>query len=286
MGSYPKSVIVILVIIGFWAFIGLEAFNLIGLGVGVVIGIACVLFGIYGFKNAALKDLNAQKASAPMYVPLNRIVADLAYKENCMKPGVYCINEHAPHALSVGTSMKTAAIVVTKGLVEQLTEDELKAYITHEFAHLKRGDHYAMDIGVAMAYILLLPTKIFDSINDGENVLKLISLFIFGPFAAIFVQLAAYRGIDYEADLLAAKIHGQGLSLGSALNNGQRDIRLHPMRFPQYAAPLFTVEPITQYTQAGALFVTHVPTPKRITRLKRFSQKASKNATYKSKGVI
>jgi heat shock protein HtpX len=285
MGSHFKSIIVILIVVGFWGFIGWESFNLPGLGIGIAIGIGCVLFGIYGFRNVVINDLNAQKASAAMYAPLNRIVADLAYKAGVQKPDVYAINEHAPHALSVGTSMKTAAIIVTKGLVEKLNEDELRAYVTHEFAHLKRGDHYAADIAASMAYILLLPTKPFDFINDGENIFKLISLLIFGPFAAIFVQIAAYRSIDYDADLLTAKIHGQGLSFGSALNSGQKDIRLHPMRFPHYTAPLFTVEPITQHTQAGALFVTHIPTPKRITRLKRFSQKMAKTTVYKSKSA-
>ena len=280
-----KSAFVILIVLGFWMFIGWESYNLIGLGGGFAFGLICVLFGLYGLKRAVIKDLRAQKATAPMYAELNRMIADLAYKENSPKPEVYAINEHAPHALSVGTSMKSAAIIVTKGLVETLNEDELRGLITHEFAHLKRGDHMGADVGAGMAYLLLFPTKIFDGINDGENIGKLLLLFIFGPFAAIFVQIAAYRGIDYETDLMAAKMHGQGFSLASALNSGMKDVRKHPMRFPNYCAHLFTVEPITQHTQAGSLFVTHLATPKRIAKLKRYSQKASKNMVYKSKGI-
>jgi len=260
-------------------------FGLIGALLGFIIATGCILFAIYGLRDAIAKDLEAPRVTGGLYAEINRIVADMSYKEGLPKPVIYGANDHAPHALSVGSSIKSVGLFVTRGLVEGLNEDELKAYITHELAHIKRGDHLAADIGAAVAYFILLPTRLFDGINDGENVGKLLSLLILGPFAAIFVQLAAYRGLDYDADKFAADIHGQGYSLASALNNGQKDIRKHPIKVPHYCAHLFTVEPITAQTQAGVFFMTHVPTPKRITRLKRLSKKVINKAIYKSKGI-
>ncbi len=290
MKTFLKSGLVILITYAFWVCIfwgitGAFGFGLIGAGVGFLIATSCILFAVYGLKNAVMKDLEATRVTGGAYSEANRIVADMAYKERLPKPEVFAANVHAPHAMSVGLSMSSAALFVTKGLVEKLNEDELKAYITHELAHFKRGDHIAADISAAVAYFLLFPTRIFDSINDGENLGKMLMLMVFGPFAAIFVQMGAYRAIDYEADKFAAEIHGQGYSLASALNTGQRDIRNHPIKVPQYCAHLFTVEAISTRTQAGALFITHVPTPKRITRLKRLGKKAAKRAIYKHKGI-
>lgn len=290
MKTFLKTGLVILVNYAFWVFIFwaiCEAFGLglIGAAVGFTIATSCILFAVYGLKDAIMKDLEATRVTGGAYADVNRIIADMAYKEGLPKPEVYASNVFAPHAMSIGTSMKSAALFVTRGLVEQLNEDEIKAYIMHELAHFKRGDHIAADIGAAVAYFLLFPTRIFDSVNDGENVGKVLSMLIFGPFAAIFVQMSAYRDIDYAADKLAAEIHGQGFSLASALNTGQKDIRKHPIKVPLYCAHLFTVEPITTQTQAGALFITHVPTPKRITRLKRLGKKLAKEAVYKHKGI-
>jgi heat shock protein HtpX len=290
MKSKMKAGLLLLVAYGFWIYIlwGItDAFGigLVGAILGAIIATACVLFGIYGLKNALVRDLNAKPASTGIYADLNRQIANLAYKEGFPKPELYMLNEHAPHAASVGITMKNAAIFVTKGLVETLNEDELCAYVTHELAHIKRGDHLAADIGAGIAYVILYPTRMFDGINDGENIPKLLSLLIFGPFAAIFVQLAAYRALDYDADFMAADIHGQGFSLASALNSGQKDVRKHPIKVPHYCAHLFTVEAVATGTQAGALFVTHVPTPKRIARLKRLGLKTCKALVQKNKGI-
>ncbi|MCD6218620.1 M48 family metalloprotease [bacterium] len=290
MRTFLKAGLVILVNYAFWVFIFwaiCEAFGvgLIGAAIGFLIATSCILFAVYGLKYAIMKDLEATRVTGGAYADVNRIIADMAYKEGLPKPDVYAANVFAPHAMSIGTSMQSMSLFVTKGLVDKLNEDELKAYIMHELAHLKRGDHVAADIGAAVAYFLLFPTRIFDSINDGENVGKVLAMLIFGPFAAIFVQLGAYRAIDYEADKFAAQIHGQGYSLASALNTGQKDIRKHPIKVPLYCAHLFTVEPITTQTQSGALFITHVPTPKRMTRLKRLGKKIIKKAIYKKKGI-
>ena len=290
MKTFLKSAMVLLANYAFWIYIfwGItDAFNygLIGAGIGFMIATSCVLFSIYGLKNVIMKDLDATRVTGGAYAEVNRIIADMAYKERLPKPEVYAANVHAPHALSVGSSMSSLALFVTKGLVEKLNEDELKAYITHELAHLKRGDHFSADLAASIAYFLLFPTKLFDSINDGENIGKMLMLLVFGPFAAVFVQMGAYRAIDYDADKFSAEIHGQGYSLASALNTGQKDIRKHPIKVPHYCAHLFTVEAITAQTQAGALFITHVPTPKRIRRLKRLGKKVAKSAVYKHKGI-
>lgn len=292
MKTHLKSILVIGVTYAFFVSIlfGLgiiidTVFGLIGAFLGFLIATGCILFAIYGLRDVIAKDLEAPRVTSGLYTDVNRIVAEVTYKEGIPKPLIYGANDHAPHALSVGTDMKTAGLFVTRGLVEKLNEDELKAYVTHELAHIQRGDHLAADIGAAVAYFILLPTKLFDGIDDGENIGKLLSLMILGLPAALFIQLAAYRGLDYEADKYAAEIHGQGYSLASALNTGQKDIRRHPINVPHYCAHLFTVEPITAQTQAGVYFVSHVPTPKRITRLKRLSKNIVKRVVYKSKGI-
>jgi heat shock protein HtpX len=290
MKSHVQIGLVFALIFAFWGYIfwGLASIfdmGLIGLAVGIVIALGCIIFSYTRLKYVIISDLGARKLSNGQYQIVSRVVYDVCYKQNIPKPDIYIVNEHAPHALSVGTSLRSGALIVTQGLVESLNEDELKAYVIHEMVHLRRGHHYFSDLGAGVAYIILYPSRIFNFINEGENVGKLFTVYILGLFAMIFTQLSSYRWTDYDTDSEAAEIHGQGFSLASALNTGMKDIRKHPIRVPHYCAHLFTVEPITQQTQAGAMFVSHLPTPKRVNRLKRASKKTSKSAVYKHKGV-
>lgn len=290
MKSYIQAFSIMIIALAFWVYLGWSIASifdqgLIGAAVGFLIFIAGVVFAYTNLKNVVIRDMEASFAKNGAYPELNRAVADICYKENIPKPQIYVAPDHAPHALSVGLSPASGAIIVTKGLLETLNEDELKAYVCHEIVHLKRGHHYTSDLGAGIAYFILLPTRLFDNINEGENLAKLISLYLLGLFAMIFVQMASYRWIDYDTDKEAAEIHGQGFSLASALNSGEKARRKHPIIVPHYCAHLFTVEPLTQHTPASALFYTHLSTPKRITRLKRMSKKISKKVMYKNKGL-
>ncbi len=88
-------------------------------------------------------------------------------------------------------------VVISTGAINQLTEDELKALITHEVGRILNGDNifktvfcFSNIITLSLLMVYKLKTTIFDSDKKTENVL----LAIFVLFLALFVYgLNSYK---------------------------------------------------------------------------------------------
>jgi Zn-dependent protease with chaperone function len=68
------------------------------------------------------------------------IVEPLAIQIGLPPPYVGVIENRALNAFACGTGRSNAVVVVTRGLVEGLDDDELAAVVAHELAHIARGD--------------------------------------------------------------------------------------------------------------------------------------------------
>jgi len=55
----------------------------------------------------------------------------------------------ALNSFASGLTQKTAHIIVTQGLLEALDDEELRAVIAHEIAHIKHGDMHMMTVASA-----------------------------------------------------------------------------------------------------------------------------------------
>jgi len=71
---------------------------------------------------------------------LHRLVGELAREAGIKKPRV-CVSEMAmPNAFAFGRTRADARVCVTRGIMTQLSQDELRAVLGHEISHVKHRD--------------------------------------------------------------------------------------------------------------------------------------------------
>lgn len=71
---------------------------------------------------------------------LVNLVETLALSAGLPAPKVGVIESSARNAFACGLSAASAVVVVTRGLLEALDDDELAAVLAHEIAHIRNGD--------------------------------------------------------------------------------------------------------------------------------------------------
>jgi heat shock protein HtpX len=216
--------------------------------------------------------------SAPRLVGLVRHLADRA---SLPTPRVYLMDNPQPNAFATGRNPRHAAVAITTGLLEQLSEDELAGVIAHELTHIRNHDTLTMTITatIAGAISMLAQFGLFfggghrDN-NGGPGVIGTIALVILAPIAAMLVQMAISRTREYAADEGGARISGQPLSLASALARIAQAAEIIPnVRAEQVPATahLFIVNPLSG-SRMDNLFSTHPSVQNRIAALEQLAR--------------
>jgi Zn-dependent protease with chaperone function len=71
---------------------------------------------------------------------LHRIAEPLVIAAGLPEPRLAVIESRALNAFACGLDQKSAVVVVTRGLLDGLDDDELAAVVAHELIHIKNGD--------------------------------------------------------------------------------------------------------------------------------------------------
>ncbi len=233
-------------------------------------------FGSYWFSDkiilAMYKAKEVNRHDAPQ---LYTAIEDLVIDAKLPLPRVYVMHQKAPNAFATGRDPEHAAVCVTDGIMNLLTEDELKGVLAHELAHIKNRDTLIMTVAATIAGAIMMLASmarwaaLFGGRGRGRGrggMISLIAVAIVAPIAAIIVQLAVSRTREYAADRLGAEFAHSPRGLASALEKLQSAAkRYHPNTQPQ-TAHLFIVNPLHGSAMA-TLFSTHPPIEKRVTRL-------------------
>jgi len=83
---------------------------------------------------------------------LLNVVEEMAIASGISVPPVYLLSyDEAVNALVAGHTPNEAVIIVTRGLVQKLTRDELQGVMGHEFSHILNGD---MALNIRLAGLL------------------------------------------------------------------------------------------------------------------------------------
>lgn len=128
---------------------------------------------------------------------LCRIIEPLAISMGLPAPYVGLIESPALNSFACGIRRKDAAVIVTRGLIEELDDDELATVLAHELAHIRNGDVRLM----AAANILLRDLSMLQSqnssrISDSRQIVVMLLAPIFIPLLLIggFLSELAFRG--------------------------------------------------------------------------------------------
>ncbi len=230
-------------------------------------------YAYYYSDTQVLKHYHATPVDRNHATGLYEIVERLTKRAELPMPALYIIPEDQPNAFATGRDYEHAAVAVTEGLLNLLTEEEVEAVIAHELSHIK---HYDMLIGtvtatIAGAIAMLAQFGMFFGGGDRDrpNFLVMIALMFIMPMAATIIQMTVSRNREFMADEGAAKMtgHPEWLQSGLAkLDNYARGISMHDAD-PQ-TAHMFIINPFTGKDMSfKQLFSTHPSTEQRIERL-------------------
>ena len=229
-------------------------------------------YAYYYSDTQVLKHYHAIPVDHNSATGLYEIVERLTHRANLPMPALYIIPDRQPNAFATGRNYENAAVAVTEGLLELLTQEEVEAVVAHELSHIK---HYDMLIGTVTATIagaiamLAQFGLFFGGGRDRPNILVTLALMFIMPMAATVIQMTVSRNREFMADAGAAEMtgHPEWLQSGLAkLDNYARGISMHDAD-PQ-TAHMFIINPFTgRDVSLKQLFSTHPSTQQRIERL-------------------
>lgn len=258
--------------------LGVQAFG--GSAVTALAFAAIFNLGAYFFSDKLAIAASRAKAVEEHELPqVYAIVRRLALQADMPMPRIYLMDSPQPNAFATGRNPKNAAVAVTSGILQVMTNEELEAVLAHELAHVRNRDILISSIAAMIAAALSMLARFaffFGGGDRGRNspfgAVGAIAVLIVGPLAAMFIRFAISRAREFQADASGAEITGQPLHLASALRKlGMASERI-PMQVNPAVSQLFIANPLKASVggRGGSLakmFATHPPMEDRIARL-------------------
>ncbi len=275
-----------LILVGFVIVLGL-----IGLAAGWLAGdnwwiTAFVLVGSAGYATVqyfvadreALALAGARQVTREEAPRFHRLVENLCISTGTPMPALYVVEDAAPNAFATGRTPERAAITVTTGLFELMTDRELEGVLGHELGHIRNYDIrvslvvFGLVVAVGLVADILLRIAFFGGGRRGGNNQSQLFFLIFGVVAALvapllagLVQAAISRQREYLADATSALTTRDPEGLASALAKlGEHGRPLAKANTSM--AHLWISDPLRRGV-VERLFATHPPLPERIARL-------------------
>ena len=252
-----------------------------GLRIAVIMAVAMNAFSYFFSDKMALAMSGAQPVTPQQAPRLYAITERLCQRADLPMPRLYVIPQAAPNAFATGRNPRNAAVAVTAGLLELMTEEEVEGVIAHELGHVKNYDiltaSVAATIAAAITYLAHMGqfAMIFgggrrDDERGGSPIGALLMI-ILAPLAALILQMWISRTREFSADAAAAQMVGHPYGLIKALEKlGYANKRL-PMDVNPSTAPLFIVAPLGAGETMMKWFSTHPPLEERIAALRNLS---------------
>ena len=268
-----KTYVLLAALGGFLVFVG-SLLGRNGATIGLVIAFVMV-GGSYWFSDKlAIRASRAQPVTEQQAPELYRIVRELCMAANMPMPRLYMTPDPQPNAFATGRNEKHAAVAVTAGIMELLTEEELRGVLAHELAHVQNRDiligSVAAAIATAISYAAHLAFFLGGSDEDeGGNPIAALATLLLAPIAAGLIQMAISRSREFEADRSGAALINGGEPLARALEKLHLGAQKIPMRVDPAQATKYIVNPLTgRKVSFAKLFSTHPPMEERIARLR------------------
>lgn len=214
-------------------------FQIFGIGLDLLIITAAVILLIDFLLAPIFMDISLNwfykiqwrsKEEIPQYIA--DFIQEICTQNNMKFPKFGIIDDKAPNAFTYGRTPNSARVVVTKGTILMLSENELKAVIAHEMGHVIHWDMLLMTVlqlVPVVAYSIAKTLMKFAtrrrssrssnnkslSPQDIAMIISIISYIVY--FISEYIILWFSRVREYYADNYSARVTGNPNYLTSAL---------------------------------------------------------------------
>jgi len=295
----------VFIIIGFIAFITAVGFA-VGYYVDYRYGINSsysILFMVFALILAIIMSFSSYYYSDKIVLGLTRarpisreenpqiyyMVEGLSIAAGLPMPRIYMIEDEGMNAFTTGRNPQNSVIVFTRGLLDNLDDEELKGVISHELSHVKNYDILLGTIVVILVGMITIISNIIlrsfifggrgrrSDRSSGGGILTLIflivgiALLILSPIIATLIRLAISRNREFLADSTGALVSRYPAGLANALKKISKHSEVRTAS--SATAHLFIANPLGSKSKVmfSNLFNTHPPTEERIRRLESMS---------------
>lgn len=230
-GNWLKTAVLMAAIVALFGAVGAALGGQGGMMIALLLAAGMNVYAYWFSDKAVLKMYGAQEVSPENNFGDNtqfrnyyNIVKELAENAQLPIPKVYVMNEAQPNAFATGRNPEHAAVAATTGIMQVLSERELRGVMAHELAHVKHRDTLISTISAtiagAVSSIGTFGMLFGGGRNDGgeRNVSPVVAMLMMflAPMAASLIQMAISRSREFEADRVGAEISRDPKALASA----------------------------------------------------------------------
>lgn len=276
LGNWLKTTILMAGIVVLFGMIGAAIGGASGMLIALAFAAAMNVYAYWFSDQVVLRMYNAREVDAQAAPRFYGMVRELAQNAGLPMPRVYIIDEAQPNAFATGRNPENAAVAATTGIMQLLSERELRGVMAHELAHVKHRDTLISTISAtiagAISAIAQFGMLFSGGHNDREGVHPAVAILIMilAPIAAMLIQMAISRSREFEADRGGAEISRDPHALASALQKIHNYAHNVPMATAEQhpeTAQMMIINPLTAEGIKG-LFSTHPQTEERVARLR------------------
>lgn len=276
LGNWFKTTLLMAAIVALFGLVGAAIGGMNGMMMALLIAAGMNFYAYWFSADMVLRMYNAQEITADnrQFSSFYHMVQALAENAQLPMPKVYVIDEAQPNAFATGRNPENAAVAATTGIMQILSESELRGVMAHELAHVKHRDTLISTISATIAGAISSIGSfgmLFAGGNRerGGHPLVAILVLILAPIAAMLIQMAISRAREFEADKGGAEISRDPAALASALkkiHNYAHQIPMETAEMHPETAQMMIINPLSAEGVQG-LFSTHPQTEERIARL-------------------
>ncbi len=208
------------------------------------------------------------------------MVAQIASEHHITTPEVWVYDSSQPNAFATGATKNSALVAVSTGLLELMDDDEVRAVVGHEMAHVLNGDMVSMTLlqGVLNTFVIFLSNTLsrvvaaaMDEEYSGLVRFGLHLLFnILLSMLASLVLMSYSRRREYYADAGAAQFMSTPTHMIAALRKLDTAFATH-----KYEATNDATSHLMIFGDIKGMFRSHPTTQQRIEALQNGSYQSN-----------